>query len=132
MIEKGRVLVCDIDGTIVNIKNKDQEYKDLEPIESVVKKIRSLKSKGWRIIFSTARNMRTYNGDIDCIEKYTLPVLIEWLDRHNIPYDEIHIGKPWCGSQGFYVDDKTVRPKEFAELNNDQIHQLLEQDRIAL
>ena len=69
MIEKGRVLVCDIDGTIVNIKNKDQEYKDLEPIESVVKKIRSLKSKGWRIIFSTARNMRTYNGDIDWIKE---------------------------------------------------------------
>ena len=49
----------------------------------------------------------------------------DWLARHQIPYDEIHVGKPWCGTEGFYVDDKAVRPSEFLALSHDEIHALL-------
>jgi capsule biosynthesis phosphatase len=130
MIKKDKVLVCDIDGTVTTIKNKDENYSDLRPIQSVVDKLIQLRSEGWYIVFSTARNMRTYNGDVRAIEENMLPILIDWLDKHNIPYDEIHIGKPWCGKRGFYVDDKTIRPKEFLELSNQEIHKLLEKDRL--
>ena len=54
--------------------------------------------------------MRTYNGDINKILKYTKPVLETWLRKWEIPYDEVIYGKPYPGKEGFYVDDKTLRP----------------------
>jgi capsule biosynthesis phosphatase len=129
--KNGKVLVCDIDGTIVEIKkNDDQDYSELKPIQSVVDKLIKLKNDGWTIVFNTSRNMRTYDENIELIKENMLPVLIEWLEKHKVPYDEIHIGKPWCGKNGFYVDDKTIRPKEFIELSNEEIFQLLENDRL--
>ena len=60
--------------------------------------------------------MNSYKGNIGLINKYTAPCLIKWLEKWNIPYDELIFGKTWPGYKGFYVDDRTVRPKEF--LNN--------------
>ena len=61
----------------------------------------------------------------------TLPVIIDWLDKHNVPYDEIYVGKPWCGFEGFYVDDKAIRPSEFVNLSYSEIMELLEKDKLA-
>jgi len=52
-------------------------------------------------------------------------VVIDWLNKYNVPFDEIHIGKPWCGFEGFYVDDKTVRPDEFLSMSYEEIRVLL-------
>lgn len=65
--------------------------------------------------------MRTYEGNVGKINVNTLPVLIEWLNKNNIPYDEIYMGKPWCGTEGFYVDDKAIRPDEFVKLSYEEI-----------
>lgn len=54
-----------------------------------------------------------------------MPTIITWLQKHDVPYDEIIIGKPWCGYDGFYVDDKAIRPSEFISLNYEQIKELL-------
>ena len=133
MIQKNKVLVCDVDGTIAHAKeNSLQDYSELKPISKVIDKLKILKADGWHIIISTSRNMRTYEGDIEAINANMLPILIEWLDKNNVPYDEIHVGKPWCGFQGFYVDDKTVRPREFIELSNSEIYNLLEKDKLIL
>ncbi|MFB2351434.1 hypothetical protein ACETUS_30055, partial [Priestia megaterium] len=77
------------------------------------------------IIICTARNMRTHGGQLGKINALTLPIVLDWLARHDIPYDEIHVGKPWCGTGGFYVDDKAVRPSEFATLTYEEIRALL-------
>jgi capsule biosynthesis phosphatase len=69
--------------------------------------------------------MKTYNGDLAKINFYTLPILTKWLKKHNVPYDGIIMGKPWCGEDGFYVDDKAIRPKEFLELNEEEIKKLI-------
>jgi capsule biosynthesis phosphatase len=131
MVRKGKVLVCDVDGTIAYTKrDSQQDYSELKPIQTVLDKLKILKSEGWHIIISTSRNMRTYDGDIDAITENMLPILIKWLDKHKVPYDEIHIGRPWCGYEGFYVDDKTVRPREFVDLSNSEIRELLERDKI--
>ena len=65
--------------------------------------------------------MRTYNGDINKILKYTKPVLETWLRKWEIPYDEVIYGKPYPGKEGFYVDDKTLRPDELLSMNKDEI-----------
>lgn len=69
--------------------------------------------------------MRTYNGHIGKTNVQTSPTIIEWLDKHEIPYEEIHVGRLCCGFDGFYVDDKAIRPSEFVAMNYEQIQALL-------
>lgn len=114
-------IVFDVDGTICPIKKVNEEYKDLIPYADMVNKIRKLKEEGYKIVFFTARNMRTYNADINKILKYTKPVLETWLQKWEIPYDEVIYEKPYPGKEGFYVDDKTLRPDELLSMNKDEI-----------
>lgn len=69
--------------------------------------------------------MRTHNNSVGKINAFTLPVIIDWLKKHDVPYDEIHVGKPWCGHDGFYVDDRSIRPDEFNALGYDGVRALL-------
>ena len=116
--------VFDIDGTICPIKKKDEKYEDLVPYENVVQKMRYYKENGAKIILMTARNMNSYGGNIGLINKHTAKVLLEWLDKWEIPYDEIIYGKPWPGHKGFYVDDRTVRPDEFLNRSVEELDQI--------
>ena len=45
--------------------------------------------------------MQTFSGNIGQINAKILPTILEWLDKHNVPYDEIIVGKPWCGNDGY-------------------------------
>jgi hypothetical protein len=47
------------------------------------------------------------------------------LDPHGIHYDEIYFGKLWAGADGFYVDDKAIRPDEFLRLSPEKIQRLI-------
>ena len=129
MLETGRCIVMDVDGTLCTIKTPDQSYAEVEPRVDVVAKLREYRADGWYVILQTSRNMRTFDGNVGRINAMMLPTLIEWLDRHDIPYDEVHVAKPWAGSSGFYVDDRAVRPGEFVRLPTDQLLQLVSDDR---
>lgn len=119
-------IIIDLDGTLT----VDTESSYIEkPINSeIINACRKYKEKGFEIIISTSRNMRTYEGNIGKINIHTLPIIIEWLEKHNVPYDEIYVGKPWCGYDGFYVDDKSIRPSEFATMTYEEIQTLLEKE----
>ena len=121
MTDTTPVIVMDLDGTICPIKQPNESYESLCPYQDVVAKMREYKARGFRIVISSARNMRTYKGNIGKINANTLPVIIDWLRRNDIPYDEIHVGKPWCGTGGFYVDDKAIRPDEFVDWSYSEI-----------
>jgi capsule biosynthesis phosphatase len=131
MICHSKCLVLDLDGTICPEKGSEQSYADLVPYEHMVELVRQYKASGFYIIISTARTMRTYDGNVGRILANTARATLDWLDRHGIPYDEIHFGKPWAGRGGFYVDDRTVRPDEFQRLSTDEILDLLEASRTA-
>lgn len=118
------VFVFDIDGTICPIKKSEEKYEDLVPFSEIVDKMRYYHDNGARIILFTSRNMRTYQGNIGLINKYTAAVLTKWLEKWEIPYDEIIYGKPWAGKKGFYVDDRTVRPTEFLNCDVDEMDRL--------
>lgn len=115
-------IIMDLDETICSTIGGD--YKNSEPNGHIVEKIYEYKRLGFEIVISTSRNMRTYSGNVGKITANTLPVIIDWLDRHLVPYDEIYIGKPWCGHEGFYVDDKAIRPDEFCKLSYDEVRKL--------
>lgn len=121
-------LVVDIDGTLCDVKSAGQSYSELVPRAPMIAKLREYQARGYRILLYTARNMRTYQGNLGLINKHTAPVLIEWLARWDIPYDELLFGKPWPRSNGFYIDDRAVRPDEFLRLSEAEIHQLLGKD----
>lgn len=128
MIQEENVIVVDIDGTLCKIKKENQNYLDILPKEDVLNKLKKYKEEGFYIILYTSRQMRTYKGNIGRINANTAKILFEWLDKHDIPYDEIHFGKPWCGKNGFYVDDKAIRPSEFLKLSHEEILQLLKKE----
>jgi capsule biosynthesis phosphatase len=114
-------IVIDLDGTICEHKIDDNElYSNLKPKFEVVSRLIEYKKKGYLITIFTARGMRTYSSNIEMIEKNTLPIIKFWLDKWQVPYDEIIIGKPWCGD-GFYIDDRSIRPSEFLELDESEI-----------
>ena len=91
----------------------------------MVAKLREYHKQGYMICIYTARNMRTYDGNLGKINVHTLPDILDWLVLHKIPHDEVIVGKPWCGDEGFYVDDKAVRPSEFVRLSPKQIAELI-------
>jgi capsule biosynthesis phosphatase len=131
MIAKNKALVVDIDGTLCDIKGKGESYADVAPEPRMVARMREMHAQGWRIILSSARGMRSNDGNMGQINKVVTPVLLEWLACHDIPYDELHMAKPWPGSDGVYIDDRAVRPREFLENDQSGIDALIARDRIA-
>ncbi|WP_413516729.1 HAD hydrolase family protein [Photobacterium phosphoreum] len=121
-------LVIDLDGTLTTANTTD--YRLVSPNMYVIKKLREYQQQGFSITIFTARNMRTYEGNIGKINIHTLPIIVEWLEKHSVPYDEIIVGKPWCGHDGFYIDDRAIRPSEFASLSVDEINSLLDKEKI--
>lgn len=122
-------LVLDLDGTVCEIKGENASYADVSPRPEIVAALRRYRDDGFQIILYSSRGMRTYGGSIGHLNANVLPVLLDWLRRHEIPFDEVHVGKPWCGHDGFYVDDRAVRPSEFATLSYDEIVKLLDAER---
>ena len=117
-------LVVDLDDTLT-LSDPALSYADKAPNLPLVARLREYRSRGFAIVIQTARNMRTYEGNVGKINVHTLPVIIAWLQRHDVPFDEILVGKPWCGLEGFYVDDRAVRPSEFVTMSLGEINAML-------
>ena len=117
-------VIIDLDNTITI--HDDRPYPEMEPNFEIIAMLQSYKKKGFGIVIHTARNMRTYENNVGKIVANTVPVIIEWLNKYDVPYDEIRVGKPWCGNGGFYVDDKAIRPDEFLNLEYEEILELID------
>ncbi|MFM4704713.1 HAD-IIIC family phosphatase [Aeromonas bivalvium] len=120
-------LIVDLDGTLTI--SDTNNYKTVKPNTAVINQLQKYRADGFTIVISTARNMRTYDGNVGKINIHTIPTIIEWLDKHNVPYDELLVGKPWCGHDGFYIDDRAVRPSEFSSMTFAEITRLLEEEK---
>ena len=125
-MSSGKRVVFDIDGVIA--KKDEGPYNKKEVDDEILEEIHEYRERGFEIDLYTARNMNTYDGRLGKINANTAEVLLHWLCKNEIPYDEIHYGKPWCGEEGFYVDDKAIRPSEFLELNHEEIRELVEEE----
>ena len=130
--EKKYTLIFDIDGTLCPIKKKDEQYIDLVPYQDMVNKLIEYHNQGIKIVLFSSRNMNSYGGNLGLINKNTARILYEWLDKWNIPYDEILFGKPWPGHFGFYVDDRSVRPDEFLEHSFEELEEICQKGREKL
>jgi capsule biosynthesis phosphatase len=131
MIALDKVLVVDVDGTLCPIKPAGAGYEDLPVHAPMRDKLNALAADGWRIVLNSARGMRTYDGNGGEIAVNVLPVLHRWLRAHDVPFHELHMAKPWAGRNGFYVDDRAVRPREFLENDVATLEALCARDRSA-
>jgi len=120
-------LIVDLDDTISITKNG--EYLTSIPIIPMIEKLKEYKLEGFEIVINSSRNMRTYNTNLGKINIYTLPNIIEWLRKYDVPFDEVYVGKPWCGFDGFYIDDKSIRPSEFLNHSYDEIVDILKKEK---
>ncbi|HEV7252632.1 MAG TPA: hypothetical protein VGN97_05980 [Mesorhizobium sp.] len=118
-------IYVDLDGTLCPVKREGERYEDLAVHTEVAERLAQARQEGLRVVVFTARNMRTFGGDISKINVETAPRILEWLRRHDVPFDGLVVGKPWPGPRGFYVDDRTVRPDEFARMSTASILDLL-------
>ncbi|WP_435140737.1 hypothetical protein [Pseudopelagicola sp. nBUS_19] len=120
---QNNTLVVDLDDTI---SRKVNDYETALVNRQLVEKLQEYRERGFQIIIHTSRNMRSYEGDISKIQLNTLPKITEWLSKYNVPVDGIITGKPWCGENGFYIDNRAVRPSEFVNLSYSEIKELIE------
>jgi capsule biosynthesis phosphatase len=116
-------LIVDLDDTIsITLKG---DYLNSSPIIEMIEKLKEYKMEGFEIVINSSRNMRTYESNVGKINIYTLPNIIDWLRKYDVPFDEVYIGKPWCGFDGFYIDDKSIRPSEFLNHSYEEIQNIL-------
>jgi capsule biosynthesis phosphatase len=121
MVLKNSIII-DLDNTICFANGN---YDTAKPNIEVIKKIKEYHDIGYEIIIHTSRNMRTYEGNIGKINIKTLPGIISWLMKHEVIFDQVLVGKPWCGKDGFYVDDRALRPDEFVKLSMKEVSKLI-------
>jgi capsule biosynthesis phosphatase len=110
--------ICiDFDGVICQLKQSDSDsYEHLKPMPGAVEKLTQLKKSGHYLIIYTARRMKTHQGNLGAVIADIGRITIDWLDKNQVPYDEIYFGKPWAD---IYIDDNAYRFQAWDEINDD-------------
>lgn len=102
-------IVLDIDDTISVHVNRD--YPNAIPKLDVIKKINYLHDElGYTIKLFTSRGMGSTGNNIELSKQKNEPILLEWLKKYDVHYDELIFGKP-LGD--LYVDDRCLDVDEF-------------------
>jgi len=109
--------ICiDLDGVICQLKKEKQTYDQLEPIPGAIEKLKKLKAAGHYIIIQTARHMKTCEGNVGRVQARIGAATLNWLEKNNVPYDEIYFGKPWAQ---IYIDDNAYRFENWDVISDD-------------
>lgn len=103
-----RNLIFDIDGVIATGTVKDVysdeagwNYLKATPIPGAKETLEQLKKLGFRIVLLTSRRSSDRQKTV------------EWLEKHEIPYDEVYFDKP----RGIYMfDDKAHKFEEWDQV----------------
>jgi capsule biosynthesis phosphatase len=99
--------ICiDLDGTICDLKQPHESYADVQPKAGAKEMIQQLREDGHTIIIHTARNMATCHHNVGKVLKNVGKITLDWLEAHEIPYDEIFFGKP---NADITIDDRVLR-----------------------
>ena len=101
----------DLDNTIW--VTTDGNYANAAPKTDVIAQMRRYKAN-------------SFEGNVGKIQMHTVPIIMDWLERLDVPCNELLIAKPWRGHDGSYVDDRAIRPDDFAAMDYAAIKTLLE------
>src|ERR1051325_6582601 len=109
-------LCIDIYGVICELRRPDENYADLHPKPGALAKLKALKQAGHYLIRCTARHMATCNSNVGLAVARQGRTLLDWLAKHEIPYDELWFGKPHAN---FYIDDNAYRFTSWNKIADD-------------
>ena len=90
-----------LDNVLVTPPQRLGDLSSVQPIEKNVQLVRDLHESGHHIIITTSRMMQEKGGNIGAVVAACGPETMRMLEQFNIPYDEIHFGKPFAH---VYVD----------------------------
>lgn len=116
----------DVDGVLCELRRPDQSYADLQPLPGAVAKMQRLKQAGHYLILCTARHMATCNSNVGLVVARQGKTLLDWLAKHEIPYDELWFGKPHAD---VYIDDNAYRFTAWNEVADDGSNLPLSQEK---
>lgn len=102
---KKRRFCFDLDGTLVGYPEVKGDYSTCPPIDKNIRLVQQLFKAGHHIIIQTARRMKTHDGNVGSVLADIGPVTFAQLAKYEIPFHDIHFGKPWAD---VYVDDLAV------------------------
>ena len=88
------IFLFDIDGVIAENKVGDLTYETVKPIPGAMETLQQLHESGHTIILHTGRHMKTCNSNVGKVIAKQGKILLDWLEKYNIPYDELYFGKP--------------------------------------
>jgi capsule biosynthesis phosphatase len=108
-------IAIDVDLTICEEKKEGQTYLEVKPLAGAVETIRRWKNDGHYIIISTARGMGSYQGDINKCIVHRGKDLMDWLEYHNIPFDELNFKV----LADVYIDDRSIRAENWKQIKKD-------------
>jgi len=89
---ESHTLCIDIDQTLC-ASTGPETYASAEPIPGAQETLSRLREAGWVIVLFTGRHFNQWK------------VTVEWLRRHDFPYDQIAFGKP---PARYYIDDRAI------------------------
>jgi capsule biosynthesis phosphatase len=104
----GKIICFDLDHTLcIPGEGSDSysKYAKALPIEDSIAKLKLYKSRGCSIIIFTARRMLTHKGNVRKVIDDIGKITEDWLEQHQIPYDDLIFGKPYYD---FIIDDKAI------------------------
>ena len=110
-----QTFIIDIDGPLCHAPLKEDgafDYPNAEPIIVAINRVNEMHDAGHTIILSTARGMRTHNGNVKKIKEKVQPVLEEWLQENGVKYHQLDMGKSW-GENPIYIDNRNLSVKSF-------------------
>lgn len=108
-------MCIDLDGVICQLKKEGETYENLLPVKGAPEALKELKAAGNYIIINTARHMKTCQGNLGMVTAKISLITLKWLEKYEIPYDEIYFGKPHAD---IYIDDNAYRFNSWAEISS--------------
>jgi hypothetical protein len=58
--------------------------------------------------------MKTHGANTGRVVAEIGKITLDWLEKYDIPYDEIYFGKPWAN---LYIDDNAFRFENWDEIS---------------
>ena len=127
-----KTIMIDIDATLCKAPRGDDgvyKYDIAVPITETIEKTREIYNQGHQIILFTARGMKTFDGNVNEIEKFHRPILKKWLKENNVPYHDLIFGKPFYLNY-YLVDDRNLSINQYINNNIDDYDNILKQNTI--
>lgn len=96
------IFCFDIDGVICENKTDGLTYATVKPFPEAIAVLKELKEQGHTIILYTGRHMKTCEGNTGKVLARQGKILLDWLEKYEIPFDEIYMNKPHVD---LFIDD---------------------------